>query len=76
MRRRLTRAVNERMNAALHGHIGRRRITRFSESLACGHVLSHDVDSGYREMAGDKPREADAFHWAEATIHDVAGDLD
>lgn len=30
-----------------------------------------DLDSGYKQMAADERREAEAQEWAEATIEDV-----
>jgi hypothetical protein len=55
------------MFAGLHRVIGRRKISQFIESLVSPHVLQKDLESGYREMAADEAREAEAIEWAEAT---------
>jgi putative NADPH-quinone reductase len=35
------------------------------------HVLDHDLEAAYQQMAQDEAREAEALEWAEATLSDV-----
>lgn len=72
MRKKLTITVDEKVYAGLHRIVGRRKISEFIESLVIPHVLQKDFVAGYREMAADEAREAEANDWAEATVTDVA----
>jgi hypothetical protein len=74
MQKKLTITVDERVYDGLHAVIGRRRISRFIESLVRPHVVGPDLEAAYREMAQDEAREADALEWAEGTVGDVADD--
>jgi hypothetical protein len=74
MKKKLTITVDERIYSGLHRVIGRRKISQFIESLVRPHVLQKDLESGYREMAADEAREAQAIEWAEATVTDVANE--
>lgn len=74
MQRRLTISLDARVYAGLHSVIGRRRISRFIESLVRPHVVGRDLDAAYRQMAREDAREAEALQWAEATVGDVAGE--
>jgi hypothetical protein len=71
MQRKLTITVDEEVYRGLHAVVGRRRISRFIESLVRPHVLAPDLASAYQEMAADEEREAEALEWSEATIGDV-----
>ena len=70
--RKLTITIDEEVYRGLHRVIGRRRISRFIEDLVRPHVLSAEMEEGYRAMAQDEEREAKALEWAEALIVDVA----
>jgi len=74
MKKKLTITVDEKVYSGLHRVIGRRKISQFIESLVKPHVLQKDLESGYREMAADEAREAQAIEWAEATVTDVANE--
>ncbi len=74
MKKKLTITVDEKVYAGLHRVIGKRKISQFIESLVSPHVLQKDLESGYREMAADEAREAEAIEWAEATVTDVANE--
>ena len=74
MKKKLTITVDEKIYSGLHRVIGRRKISQFIESLVRPHVLQKDLESGYREMAADEAREAQAIEWAEATVTDVANE--
>lgn len=72
MQRKLTITLDERVYAGLHAVVGRRRISRFIETLVRPHVIAKDLDVAYRQMAREEVREAEAVEWAEATVGDVA----
>jgi hypothetical protein len=72
MQKKLTITVDERVYDGLHRVIGRRRISRFVESLVRPHVIGKDLEAAYRQMAQDEAREAEALEWAEVTVGDVA----
>lgn len=71
MRKKLTITVDEEVYEGLHQVIGRRRISRFVETLVRPHVLRPDLEQAYAEMARDEEREAQASEWAEATVGDA-----
>jgi predicted CopG family antitoxin len=70
--KKLTITVDDDVYAGLHSIVGRRRISRFLSDLARPHVIKHDLDEAYREMAADEEREREAMEWAEGLIADVA----
>jgi hypothetical protein len=72
MQKKLTITVDERIYDGLHAVIGRRRISRFIESLVRPHVLGKDLEVAYQQMAQEEAREAEALEWAEASVGDVA----
>ena len=72
MKKKLTITIDERSYHGLHSVIGRRLISQFIESLVRPHVIGKDWEIGYKWMAEDEAREAEALAWAEATIGDVA----
>jgi hypothetical protein len=72
MQKKLTITVDERVYEGLHSVVGRRRISRFIEALVRPHVVAQNLDAGYRQMAQEEAREAEALEWAEATLGDVA----
>lgn len=72
MQKKLTITVDERVYQGLRTVIGRRRISRFIESLVRPYVIGKDLQAAYHQMAQEEKREAEALEWAEATIGDVA----
>ena len=72
MQKKLTISIDERVYAGLHTVVGRRRISRFIESLVRPHVIGKDLEVAYKQMAQEEAREAEALEWAEATVGDVA----
>ncbi len=72
MRKKLTITLEDRVYKGLHAVVGRRRISRFIESLVRPHVVKKDLETAYRQMAQEEAREAEALEWAEATLGDVA----
>jgi len=72
MQKKLTITVDEQVYRGLHRVIGRRRISKFIESLVRPHVVQDELLAEYEAMADDEVREAEALDWAEWTIADVA----
>ena len=72
MQKKLTITVDEQVYRGLHRVIGRRRISKFIESLVRPHVMQNELLAAYEEMAQDEVREAEAMEWAESTVTDVA----
>ena len=72
MQKKLTITVDQDVYEGLYKVIGRRHISQFIEDLVRPHVISSDLEAGYRAMAEDEAREAEAFEWSEATVGDVA----
>ncbi len=70
MRRKLTITIDEEVYEGLHRTIGRRRISRFVETLVRPHVLQPDLEQAYVDMACDEKRETEAIEWAEDTLGD------
>lgn len=71
MRRKLTITIDEEVYEGLHRTIGRRRISRFVETLVRPHVLQPDMEQAYLDMARDEERETEAIEWAEDTLGDA-----
>jgi hypothetical protein len=71
MQKKLTITIDQSVYDGLYRRIGRRKIGRFIESLVRPHVLDSDLESGYREMAEDEEREAEAVEWTEALIENI-----
>ena len=72
IQKKLTITVDEKVYSGLHRVIGRRRISRFIESLVRPHVVQDELSAAYQEMAQDEVREKEALEWAESTVMDVA----
>ena len=72
MKRKLTITIDDDVYEGLHRKIGRRRISRFIETLARPHILDDELEAAYRTMAEDERRESEAEEWSEGTLVDVA----
>ena len=72
MQKKLTITIDEQVYEGLHAAIGRGRISRFIEDLVRPHVIYHELEAAYKQMAQDEEREAEALEWAEATVGDVS----
>ncbi|MCI0639447.1 MAG: hypothetical protein L0Y72_01450 [Gemmataceae bacterium] len=72
MQKKLTITIDEKVYERLHRLIGARKISKFIETLVRPKVLRDDLEAGYRAMALDEEREAEAKEWAEGTCGDVA----
>lgn len=71
MQKRMTITMDETVYEGLLCVVGRRKISAFLENLARPHVVSDDLEAGYRAMADDVVREQDALACSEALIGDV-----
>jgi len=72
MHRKLTITLEEAVYEGLYRTVGKRRISQFIEDLVRPHVVDTTLDAGYREMAADAEREAEAQEWCNALAGDVA----
>ena len=72
MQKKLTLTIDEKVYEGLHAVIGRRKISGFIEDLVRSHVVDPDLAAGYRAMAADERREAEALVWAEGLMGDVS----
>lgn len=71
MQKKLTITIDERVYGGLHSVVGRRRISRFIETLVRPYVVGKELEAAYRQMAQDELREAEALDWSEATLGDI-----
>ena len=72
MHKRMTITIDEEVYDGLYRTIGKRRMSQFIEELLRPHVLDSALDEGYRAMASDKAREAEAMQWCNAVAADMA----
>jgi hypothetical protein len=72
MQKKLTITLDQRVYEGLHTVIGRRRISRFIESLVRPYVVGPDLEAGYRALAQDEAQEAEALEWVEGIVGDIA----
>jgi hypothetical protein len=72
MRRRMTITLDEAVYEGLCRMVGKRRMSQFIEDLLRPHVLDTSLDDGYRAMAADKARGAEAMEWCNAIAADMA----
>ncbi len=71
MQKKLTITINEEVYFGLHRVIGPRKISKFVQELVRPHVVTHKLESSYKEMSKDKVREREALEWSEATFGDI-----
>lgn len=72
MHKRMTVTLDEAVYDGLYRTVGKRRMSQFIEDLIKPHVLDTVLDDGYRAMAADSEREADAQEWINGLIADPA----
>jgi predicted CopG family antitoxin len=70
--KKLTITIDEQVYEGLYRVVGSGRISRFIEWLVRPHVLPHELEDAYAQMARDDEREAKAIDWSEALIPDAA----
>jgi len=71
MHKKMTITLDEAVYEGLYRTIGKRRMSQFIEDLLRPHVMDTALDEGYRAMAADSAREAEASVWCNA----LAGDM-
>lgn len=71
MQKRLTITIAEDVYVGLHQVVGRRKISRFIESLVRPYLIYGDLQENYRQMVADTEREAEAREWIEGTVEDL-----
>lgn len=74
MHKRMTITLDEAVYEGLNRTIGKRRMSQFIEDLLRPHVLDTSLDDGYKEMAADTAREAEAQEWCNSLAKDMADD--
>ncbi|MDR0933998.1 MAG: addiction module antitoxin [Burkholderiaceae bacterium] len=72
MHKKMTITLDEAVYEGLYRRVGRRKMSQFIEDLLRPHVLDSSLDDGYRAMAADKAREAEAAEWGNALIRDMS----
>ncbi|KLR57295.1 addiction module antitoxin [Diaphorobacter sp. J5-51] len=72
MHKRMTITLDEAVYEGLYRMVGRRKMSQFIEDLLRPHVVDTSLDEGYRAMAADKEREAQAVEWCNALAGDIA----
>ena len=70
MHKRMTITLDESVYDGLYRTVGRRHMSQFIEDLVRPHVLDTNLDDGYKAMALDQAREAEALEWCESLIKD------
>lgn len=74
MHKRMTITLDEAVYDGLYRTIGKRQISQFIEDLLRPHVMDTALDEGYRAMAADTAREADAQEWSNALAKDMVNE--
>ncbi|MEQ9300182.1 MAG: hypothetical protein RIF33_16540 [Cyclobacteriaceae bacterium] len=63
--KKLTISVSEEVYSGLYDRIGSGKISKFLDNLARPHVVDEDIINGYKAMAEDHQRDAEAEIWTE-----------
>ena len=66
MHKTLTITLDEAVYDGLWRTLGKREMSQFIEDLLRPHVLGNSLDEGYKAMAQDPAREAEAMEWTNA----------
>ncbi|MDR3488038.1 MAG: hypothetical protein P4M05_24465 [Bradyrhizobium sp.] len=74
MHRKMTITLDEEVYEGLYRTVGKRRMSQFIEDLVRPHVLATSLDEGYRAMANDAGREAEAQEWCNGLVGDMANE--
>jgi hypothetical protein len=70
MHKRMTITLDEAVYDGLYRNIGKRKMSQFIEDILRPHVSDTALDAGYRDMAKDTEREAEASEWIDALACD------
>jgi predicted CopG family antitoxin len=74
MHKKMTITLDEAVYEGLWRTIGKRKMSQFIEDLLRPHVLGNSLDDGYKAMAQDQAREAEAMEWTNALAKDMANE--
>ena len=74
MHKRMTITLDEAVYDGLYRTINKRKMSQFIEDLLRPLVLDTSLDGGYRAMAADKAREAEAQEWGNSLMVDLANE--
>ena len=74
MHKRMTITLDEAVYDGLYRTIGKRRMSQFIEDLVRPHVMDTALDDGYKAMAADAAREAQALEWCNSLAKDMHSD--
>ena len=66
----MTITLDEEVYDGLYRTVGKRRMSQFIEDVLRPHVSNSALDDGYRAMAADVEREAEANEWIEGLVGD------
>ena len=66
--KKLTITIAQDVYDGLYRVVGKRKISSFIESLVRPYVIYCDIHEGYRQMAADAEREAEATAWAPTPL--------
>ncbi len=72
MHRKMTISLDEAVYEGLYRTVGKRRMSQFIEDLLRPHVLDGTLDEGYKAMAADQARDAEAQAWCNGLANDNA----
>ena len=74
MHKRMTITLDEAVYDGLYRTVGKRKMSQFIEDLLKPLVLDSSLDEGYKAMASDTLREAQAAEWCNALSGDAANE--
>jgi len=74
MHKKMTITLDEAVYEGLWRTIGKRKMSQFIEDLLRPHVMGQSLDDGYKAMAEDQAREAEAMEWTSALSMDMANE--
>jgi predicted CopG family antitoxin len=74
--KKLTITVSDEVYEGLHRHVGRRKISRFMDSLARERLQPRSLAEEYAEAAQDEEAEREAREWIEAGVGETLDDED
>ncbi|MEY3510609.1 MAG: hypothetical protein RI914_1208 [Pseudomonadota bacterium] len=74
MHKKMTITLDEAVYEGLWRTIGKRRMSQFIEDLLRPHVMGASLEDGYKAMAQDQDREAEATEWTNALSKDMANE--
>jgi hypothetical protein len=74
MSRALTITLDDDVYDGLQRTVAGKDVSQFIEDLVRPHVLGVSLDDGYRALAEDAQREADALEWCNSLSRDMVNE--